>query len=64
MLVEADNNGSNVSGTQATTPTKTPSDPTNAQTGDSSMIYVSMGTMITAAAALLFVMQLRKKEII
>lgn len=73
VLVEAENSGSNsgstgttgsTNGTQATTPTKTPSDPTNAQTGDSSMIYVSMGTMIAAAAVLMVVMQLRKRKMI
>lgn len=57
------NNGSdNTSATMAPTtePTK-PADPTNPQTGDSGMIYVTMGVMLASAAVLMFV-QLRKKR--
>lgn len=39
-------------------------DPTNPQTGDSSMIYVSMTVMLMAAAALVVVEQLRKRKMI
>ncbi len=39
-------------------------DPTNPQTGDSSMVYVSMTVMLMAAAALVVVEQLRKRKMI
>lgn len=41
-----------------------PADPTNPATGDNSMIYVSMTVMTLAAAALVVVMQLRKRKMI
>ncbi len=50
----------NNSGTTATKP----ADPTNPQTGDESMIQVSMMVMLTAAAALIVVEQLRKRKMI
>ncbi len=50
--------------TPTTKPTTKPADPTNPQTGDNSMIYVSMTVMLTAAAALIVVEQLRKRKMI
>lgn len=64
------NNAKQGSSSTATTPSTntntstTPADPTNPQTGDSSMIFVSMTVMLAAATALVAVEILRKKRMI
>lgn len=57
--------GSNNTGSgNNNTNTNKPADPTNPATGDNSMIFASMTVMTLAAAALVVVMQLRKRKMI
>ena len=57
------NNTGNSSNTGSSVTTK-PADPSNPATGDFSMIEISVATMTLAAAALVVMMQLRKRKMI
>lgn len=59
----SDSTTSTTTSTSSTTATKV-ADSTNPQTGDNSMIYVTMSVMVLAAAALVVVQELRKRKMI
>ena len=66
-VVSGNNNtgsGSNNTGNGNMNNTNKPADPTNPATGDDSVIFTSMTVMTLAAAALVVVMQLRKRKMI
>lgn len=56
--------GSNNTGNGNNSGSNKPADPTNPATGDDSMIFASMTVMTLAAAALVVMMQLRKRKMI